>query len=63
MTDPMGFAEIAELAAFVRSLLEQPHVGFTASQRCRAEGALVALELALGERTSLLDILSGAAVP
>ena len=53
----MDRAEIVRLASTLRALLHEPHAGLSESRRHRWEGALVALELVLGERTSLVDIL------
>jgi hypothetical protein len=49
----MGRGEIEELAASVRYLLDDPDSGLTEPLRRRWEGALVALEVALGTRSSL----------
>ncbi|MGD0392770.1 MAG: hypothetical protein ABSC41_09000 [Acidimicrobiales bacterium] len=53
----MDRTEIVTLASTLRGLLHEPHAGLSETLRHRWEGALVALELVLGERTSLVDIL------
>lgn len=55
----METADIEKLASTIRGLLLEPHAALSESLRHRWEGALVALELVLGERTSLADILMG----
>jgi hypothetical protein len=55
----MERADIENLASTIRGLLDEPHAGLSSTLRHRWEGALVALELVLGERTSLVDILMG----
>jgi hypothetical protein len=52
---PLTRAEIAELAASVKALLEDQDAGLTQTVRSRWEGGLAALEAVLGLRTSLLD--------
>jgi hypothetical protein len=53
----MRRTEIEELAASIRALLADPDAGINEPQRRRWEGALVALEAVLGEKTSLVDNL------
>lgn len=46
----LSWTEVEQLAASVRALLADPHAGLTEHERRRWEGALVALEVVLGER-------------
>ncbi len=55
----MEIADIEKLASTIRGLLLEPHAGLSETLRHRWEGALVALELVLGVRASLVDILMG----
>jgi len=50
-------SEIEELATSVRAILEDPDAGLTEVLRRRWEGALIALEVVLGEGISVLDDL------
>ena len=52
---PMPRAEIEKLADAVRVLLADPESGLNEPLRRRWEGALAALELVLGQRSSLVD--------
>lgn len=53
MARPMSPDEIGELAVSIRDLLSDPDGGLTDPLRRRWEGALVALEIVLGSRSSL----------
>ncbi len=53
----MGRGEIEELAASIRHLLDDPDADLTEPLRRRWEGALVALEVVLGVRSSLAEDL------
>ena len=57
MARPMRRSEIEELAASIRALLTHPDGGINGPLRRRWEGALVALEVVLGEESSLVDNL------
>ncbi len=57
VTRPMRRNEIEELAASIRALLADHDGGINEPLRRRWEGALVALEAVLGERSSLVDNL------
>jgi hypothetical protein len=50
-------AEVEKLAESVRALLADSDAGLNEPLRRRWEGALIALETVLGERTSLVDNL------
>lgn len=52
---PMRRAEIEKLAESVRALLSDPDAGLNEHERRRWEGALAALEAALGQPSSLVD--------
>jgi hypothetical protein len=59
VSHPMRRTEVEELAASIRELLADPDAGVNEPLRRRWEGALIALEVVLGERTSLTDNLEG----
>jgi len=52
---PLSRAEIDKLADSVRVLLADPESGLNEPLRRRWEGALAALEVVLGQRSSLVD--------
>jgi hypothetical protein len=54
---PLNRPEIEELARSVRAFLADPDSGLNEPLRRRWQGALIALETVLGERTSLVDNL------
>jgi len=54
---PLTHAEVGDLAEHIRRLLADPDAGLTETTRQRWEGALTALETALGEPSSLIDEL------
>lgn len=51
----MRRGEIEKLAESIRVLLADPDAGVNEPLRRRWEGALVALEMVLGQQTSLVD--------
>jgi len=55
MAGPMRRSEIEKLAQSIRVVLTDTDADINELQRRRWEGALVALEVVLGERTSLVD--------
>jgi len=55
MTPPLSRAEIEKLAESVRALLADPDAGLNEPFQRRWEGALAALEVVLGQRSSLVD--------
>ena len=55
MDRPMRSTEIANFADSIRALLADPDSGLSELDRRRWEGALAALEVVLGHRTSLVD--------
>ncbi len=57
MARPMRRTDVEELAVSIRALLADPDADINEPLRRRWEGALVALEAVLGERTSLVDNL------
>lgn len=57
MTSPMRRAEIEELASSIRAILADADLTLNEPIRRRWEGALVALEIVLGEPSSLVDNL------
>jgi len=52
---PMSRTQIEKLAGSMRALLTDPEADLNELQRRRWEGALVALETVLGEKSSLVD--------
>ena len=54
VTPPMRRADIEALAESVRALLADPDAGLNELTKRRWEGALAALEVVLGVRSSLL---------
>ena len=57
MARPMRRSDVEELAVSIRALLADPDADINEPLRRRWEGALVALEAVLGEKTSLVDNL------
>lgn len=57
MARKLSRAEVEKLAESVRALLADSDAGLNEPLRRRWEGALIALETVLGERTSLVDNL------
>jgi hypothetical protein len=57
MGQSMPRGEIEQLAMSIRALLAQPDAGVNEPLRRRWEGALVALEVVLGEKSSLVENL------
>lgn len=57
MAPLMRRSEIEELATAIRALLDDPDAMVNEPLRRRWEGALVAIGVVLGERTSLVDNL------
>ena len=55
MGRPLNRTEIGHLAGSIRALLTDPEADLNELQRRRWEGALVALETVLGEKSSLVD--------
>jgi hypothetical protein len=53
----MRRSDVEELAVSIRALLADPDAQINEPVRRRWEGALVALEAVLGEKTSLVDNL------
>jgi hypothetical protein len=54
VSKPLTTAEIEELAASVKALLDDRDARLTQTSRARWEGALAALEAVLGLRSSLV---------
>jgi len=52
---PLTRAEVGELAESIRRLLADPDARLTGPMRQRWQGALTALEVVLGEPSSLVD--------
>jgi len=55
MARPLSRGEIQRLLESIRTLLTDPDSGLNEHSRRRWEGALAALEVVLGERSSLVD--------
>jgi len=59
MGRPLSRAEIEKLSESIRALPADPDAGLNEPLRRRWEGSLAALEVVLGERSSLVDNFDG----